>query len=427
MRRKPIKASLLTVLLLSATTLGFASPAVADTAATGAAEPVPDDLAAAVSVEDSPQPVEGSGSLSRTSSEPQCTVSDDVALCITMGAGTAEVPDANRSEGMVQPFAMVAWPSWCLAAGADAGYRGTRTSLCGIRSGLLEVRQMVNGAPTGPVVGTMNFLVYNYIYMDAGLNTWADQIRVSPTVITGAAVGTQISGTATCSGANCAQTSQTFPVQTPSAMGNADGEAYWQWTGATGQSALGTPTWTITFKSPTSVNPAFWTETSPVPVRCDNAVPGRAAIGCVVPAITPVIRYDSSSFTEFGPHVAGAQASGLRGGSYSNPMHRLVDSSLQAANRATSCPASLPRPTGKSCDEYPFASTYEGAALSGGGPRTQSWCQVTLSGPPSTGAAGYSVCMIDATQNSAAGSLLNSVLYAPFRVIDADAFYVEIV
>ncbi|WP_082013696.1 hypothetical protein [Microbacterium hominis] len=53
-------------------------------------------------------------------------------------------------------------------------------------------------------------------------------------------------------------------------------------------------------------------------------MPGRAVIGCVVPAITPVIRYDSTSFTEFGPHVAGAQASGLRGGSYSNPMHRLV-------------------------------------------------------------------------------------------------------
>ena len=90
-------------------------------------------------------------------------------------------------------------------------------------------------------------------------------------------------------------------------------------------------------------------------------------------------------------------------------------------------PASLVRPPGKSCDEYPFASTYEGAALSGGGPRTQSWCQVPLSGPPSTGPAGYSVCTINAAENSQAGSLLNSVLYSPYRVIDGDAFHINVV
>ena len=162
-------------------------------------------------------------------------------------------------------------------------------------------------------------------------------------------------------------------------------------------------------------------------VGCDNAVPGRNIIGCVVPGITPAIRYDGTSFVEFGAHVAGAQASGLRGGSVANPLHRLVDATAQAANRNTACPASLPRPTGKSCDEYPFASTYEGAALSGGGPRTQGWCQVTLNGTPSTGALGYSVCMIDAAENSQAGSLMNSVLFVPMRVIDSDAFYVQIV
>ncbi|WP_443072931.1 NucA/NucB deoxyribonuclease domain-containing protein [Streptomyces sp. NBC_01451] len=29
------------------------------------------------------------------------------------------------------------------------------------------------------------------------------------------------------------------------------------------------------------------------------------------------------------------------------------------------CPSSLPRPEGKQCDEYPFASTWEGAKTSG--------------------------------------------------------------
>lgn len=212
----------------------------------------------------------------------------------------------------------------------------------------------------------------------------------------------------------------------PSAGGNADGESYWQWTGATGAVGYGTPSWKITFKSPAAAATATMTRTA-AQVRCDNAVPGRNIIGCVVPGITPYIRYDGTSFVEFGAHVAGAQASGLRGGSAANPLHRLVDATTQAANRNTACPASLPRPTGKSCDEYPFASTYEGASLSGGGPRTQGWCQVTLSGTPSTGASGYSVCMINAAENSQAGSLMNSVLFVPMRVIDSDAFYVQIV
>lgn len=35
--------------------------------------------------------------------------------------------------------------------------------------------------------------------------------------------------------------------------------------------------------------------------------------------------------------------------------------------------------------------------------------------------------MIDANENSQAGSLMNSVLFVPSRVIDGDAFYVQIV
>lgn len=81
---------------------------------------------------------------------------------------------------------------------------------------------------------------------------------------------------------------------------------------------------------------------------------------------------------------------------------------------------------GESCDEYPFASTYEGASTGGGTARTFSWCQITLTNPPSTGPVGCSVCMIDNAQKTYAGSVLNSVLYVPMRVIDNDPFYVDI-
>lgn len=213
----------------------------------------------------------------------------------------------------------------------------------------------------------------------------------------------------------------------PAAMANASGEAGYQWTGATGASDLGLPGRNISFQAPVAWNTATLPMSLPAPIRCDNATPGRPQIGSVVPAVTPGIRYDSTWFTEFGPHVTGAQASALPGATDANPLHRLVDATLKTQNRNTACPSSLPRPTGKSCDEYPFASTFEGPYLNGGGPRTQPWCQVTISGAPSTGPTGYSVCMIDATQISAARSLLNSVLYSPYRVIAGDAFTVQIV
>ncbi|WP_120494707.1 NucA/NucB deoxyribonuclease domain-containing protein [Microbacterium phyllosphaerae] len=377
----------------------------------------------AVGVDEVPQDVPASEVFSRQNAGPTCTPSGELELCVEMN--TEPEPDTPVHGTDAQARAIVGLPQWCLDAGVTNSFQGTRTSLCGISSGDLTVTRTTNGVVS--VVGTMNFLIYNYIYMDTSNTTWAHQIQVSPTIITGQAAGTQISATAACAGGACTPVSQSFPTQTPGAMQNAEGEAYWQWVGVAGQQATGLPSWTIRFKAPSATNAAALISDVPVPVRCDNAVPGRAIAGCVVPAIAPSIWYDGSSFTEFGAHVAGAQASGLPGGTTAAPLNRLVNAAAQQANRNTACPASLPRPTGKSCDEYPFASTYQGAALSGGGARTQSWCQVTVSGTPSAGPAGYSVCMIDAAQNSAAGSLLNSVLFVPNRVLDSDAFTVRIV
>lgn len=371
-----------------------------------------------VSVVDTPVAVPVDAARSSESDESCQTVSKAEAICITIGAGA---PPA-QNEGGPQAKAIVGVPSWCLDLGVANTFWATRTAMCGIFDGQLTVHQIVNGVP-GPVTGTMNFLMYNYIYTSTSATTWANQMQVSPTVITGTAAGTQISGTASCIG-NCTPVSSTFPVQTPVAHATADGESYYEWLGTAGQVGSSTTNWILSFKAPSAPTPATLLRNAPE-TRCDHATPGRAVAGCVVPFVAPYIEYDAAVFPEFGTHVYGAQLSGLPGSA--TPLHRLTDPTAIAANRNTACPSSLPRPTGKSCDEYPFASTYEGAALSGGGPRTQSWCGVTLSGPPSTGALGYSVCMIDETENSTAGSLLNSLLLSPYRIIDGDAYYVDII
>jgi hypothetical protein len=75
---------------------------------------------------------------------------------------------------------------------------------------------------------------------------------------------------------------------------------------------------------------------------------------------------------------------------------------LQAANTAKACPRSLPRPEGADCDEYPFKSTYEGAA----------------NNP-------YSIRMINSGQNQAGGSALGAFL-GDNRILDHDPYTVLI-
>src|SRR6266542_4219666 len=130
------------------------------------------------------------------------------------------------------------------------------------------------------------------------------------------------------------------------------------------------------------------------------------------------------SFPELAHHLSDALGSGLPG-AYPNgsPLFRLTDATLIEKNRDTACKKSYFRPPGKTCDEYPFASTREGAYTGGGSPRTLDWCQIPKVPQGITGTDGYSVCMIDATQNTNGGLALLS-FYRDNRVLSWDAFHV---
>ena len=359
----------------------------------------------------------------RRGSAEQCSDvgTDGVQSCVSLSDDTA-----NRSvtpESIVEAEAASPEPDYCIEAGVQNTYYVTRFDSCGIFSATYTITRTTNGVTT--TTGTMRFLIYNYLYAGGDVTTWANQIRVSPTVITGTAAGTAISGTAFCTGF-CTPGSASFPTQTPGVGQSAEGESFYNWLGAPGDVGFGSSDWTLSFKAPTAPTTALLQQQAP-DVRCDDAVPGAAFAGCVIPYAPGFIRFDGTTFIEFGAHVSNAQASGLPGSVTSTPLRRLTDATIRDQNRATACPSSYPRPTGKSCDECPFASSYEGAFTGGGTARTFDFCQITLAGPPSSGPLGFSVCMIDAGENSSAGSLLQSELYVPYRIIDGDEFYVDIV
>lgn len=91
------------------------------------------------------------------------------------------------------------------------------------------------------------------------------------------------------------------------------------------------------------------------------------------------------------------------------PLHRLVDTAQndkQRANSIKECKKVWGDYSGTplQCDEYPFASTYEGSLK---------------------GNNRFSVRLIEGTDNEAGGRMLNST-YITNRILDGDPFYVKI-
>lgn len=154
--------------------------------------------------------------------------------------------------------------------------------------------------------------------------------------------------------------------------------------------------------------------------RCDNAI-GNRVPGCVLSEIPGVMAYSQSGNPDFVAHIYNTQVSGLPGrlgtGTY---LTKLSDPTQVAANGNKACPSSMVRPTGFSCDEYPFRSTYEGASTSGATlARSFPGCQ--MPDPQRTGATGWSRCFIPVGQNSSAGGLLSG-FYSNERILDGDLY-----
>lgn len=100
-------------------------------------------------------------------------------------------------------------------------------------------------------------------------------------------------------------------------------------------------------------------------------------------------------------HIKDAQADG-KPGKYDTTHYltRLTDQKKIDKNRGKACPSSLERPPGQSCDEYPFASTWQGAKYSGGP---------------------FSRRMVNDKQNKGAGRALKG-FYTYSRVLEGDRY-----
>ena len=98
-------------------------------------------------------------------------------------------------------------------------------------------------------------------------------------------------------------------------------------------------------------------------IRCDHWYPTSwTSPGCVFPVYVPSV--DMSPLPTIAKNIRLVQSRGIHIGQPGSrhPLHRNTGVQESDNNRSISCPESVPRPTGYECDEYPFASSFEGGA-----------------------------------------------------------------
>ncbi len=302
--------------------------------------------------------------------------------------------------------AITAWPTpnWCDDHGANNTWYVNRFQACGVFSSDVTVHD----TRTGRVTGKMHYLAVAYSYSKRDIKAWAYQVELLQVSASGDAKGSSGSGKGTCGG-KCKVTESKFPSQAMGKNKEAVGQFFFDTTikaSPKGQKGGGQGTAHWHFTNPKWAGPTNDMTLPQPPVRCDNALPGTSKIGCVMPYIPEMVYAKRGEYPELAKHIEYAQNTKHLPGKHGTTKYltRLTDKTKIRQNRDKACPSSRHRPAGKQCDEYPFASTWQGASTSGGK---------------------FNWRMINAKQNEEGGKALGR-FYLYNRILEKDKFLVWI-
>jgi len=322
-------------------------------------------------------------------------------------AGAASGPVTERATFKVAttPAAVTALPTPPLCKHSPAK-RANRTAFCILGTFVLKFVQI----STGDVVGEGKLEYANWVFLDARSRTYKDTVEYELTSLSGAPILDVLDSESglRCS-AGCEVAAPNPGPKVVLVKGRVIAHTYTvNSPGSATVNSLNQPLiLVVNILGPVIIFPI--TLGGPITkARCDSEkFQGNPPPGCVNPDFKPTFKLTASDgVPDITAHIARAQrtlkqAWGLKG---SGPaLHRTTDDALIDRNRRVSCPPNRKRPTGKNCDEYPFASTEEGAANN----------------------PDFSWAWVNARQNSVAGGKLGS-FYAKNRVIDKDAFWVAV-
>lgn len=297
--------------------------------------------------------------------------------------------------------------------------QANRTEVCDTYTFDYETWVTVDGVRTQDGGATIVFISYSY--GDTGLGTIAHQLDTGTVSGWGAALKATMSAEARASD-DCTMTSSTYPSHALSiGSDDATGEAFFDTTAtALGDTGICDTAWRIRWRN--DPYPMLLTQYGFDDFRCDNNTAGRDAVGCVIPWYPSALTYNSAKTPDLASHVLSAQASGLPGASFADPLTRTTDEAVINENRTKAC-GDAPSVSGKSCDEYPIATSQEGLSA-GGTRRTFDDCGFANI-PAEIGPTGVSICMITERDNQSQGGT-NSQFFRSERVLQNDPFRVLI-
>jgi hypothetical protein len=254
-------------------------------------------------------------------------------------------------------------------------------------------------------VGSIKFVLVQSIQLHVIGREFSEHVAITESKVSGITIPAYMSLVVSC-GTQCHATSQWHPGTRVEK--GAKGTISYQDSVRAGGVDIELTQYKATFRliNGHHANPLKWK--SPLNFRCDDALNGQRA-GCVFPAFIPIL----TSMAKL-PGIAknirriqnkGPGHYGRPGGG--NPLHRLVDEAQQRRNNRIACAKKVtgPRPKGKSCDEYPFASTYEGGHSLPRADRGWAW--------------------VPTNQQDRQGGLIRTFYYSN-RVLNLDAFYVKV-
>ncbi|MBX7555392.1 hypothetical protein K1Y78_47770 [Streptomyces sp. tea 10] len=215
--------------------------------------------------------------------------------------------------------------------------------------------------------------------LKANSANWSEKFHVSKARTTGAGSGVAV-GIAAASGGGT-RASVRFSQGHILSSGAADGSVGYATSIAPKKINPKTATkYTYTFTKP-GYTPGTVSYDSAV-YRCDNYYGSTRAsrAGCAVPDVSTGV-----SMVGLARIDEGIRKLRANGGHYGDPyggkpLHWMINKTQEDANRKAVCPRSAPpdmqRAGRTSCDEYPFASTYEGGTHLPANQRTITWVQV---------------------------------------------------
>lgn len=240
----------------------------------------------------------------------------------------------------------------------------------------VDVIQIVNGRPV--IKGTADFNVKHQMTLKTNSANWSEKFTISKARTTGQGKGVHVNAAAKSGGGTKATVS--FP-QGHTLDSAAGGSVGYKTTIAPKKIlAKAKTTYTYTFTK-AGYSPGKVSYASAV-YRCDNYYGSTRTnrSGCAIPEVpTGVSMVGLARIDE------GIRNLRARGGHYGDPnggkpLHWMINKTKETQHRTAVCPRTAPadmqRAGRTSCDEYPFASTYEGGTTLAAGQRTITWVKV---------------------------------------------------